>query len=105
MVGTEAMAQSFTPETARAFDHYSLTNATVIRQACAARGCKCEPYSDVFTFQRWLAQGRAVRKGEHGTRILTLVPVTRRDPENGELAVSLVTESQLSLIPIAPQDG
>ena len=35
--------------------------------------CGCEPYADVFTFNRWKAQGYFVRRGEHGVR-LPIVP-------------------------------
>ena len=40
---------------------------------------------NVFTFQAWRALGRSVRKGEHGVRVLTWVPVAGKEAsEQGE---------------------
>lgn len=36
------------------------------------------PRVNVFTFHAWKALGRSVRKGEHGVRVLTWVPVPER---------------------------
>ena len=58
-----------TPEHAKQFDYYSERNAEILRSVCA----KCEPYKSWFTFNRWLAQGKAVTKGQHGTKIIILV--------------------------------
>ena len=41
------------------FDHHSETNIKLLRQHYT---CGCEPYEDVFTFNRWLSQGFAVKK-------------------------------------------
>ena len=51
---------SFTPETARHFDRYSIANAVTVKQALP---CGCEPYVDVFTYRRWKAQGFQVQRG------------------------------------------
>jgi hypothetical protein len=46
--------------------------------------CDCEPYSDVFTFHRWVAQGRVVRKGEKAMAHLAFVPTGRSREETDE---------------------
>ena len=42
------------------------------------------PRENVFTFHAWKALNRHVRKGEHGVRITTWVPITKRNLETGE---------------------
>ena len=73
-----------TPQDARTFDTFSVANAVAVKTALAERGCPCEPYADVFTFRRWIAQGRAVRKGEHGIRLPIVVERVNEDKETGE---------------------
>ena len=72
---------------AQTFDGYSVTNAAILQGVAAARGCTCEPYQDFFTYQRWLAQGFQVRKGEHSTRLAVFVAVSKRDPDTGETQI------------------
>jgi antirestriction protein ArdC len=44
------------------------------------------PRENVFTFHAWRALGRTVRKGEHGVRVLTFVPIAGRvDDVTGEV--------------------
>lgn len=45
--------------------------------------CECEPYQDVFTYNRWKAQGYQVRRGEHGCRVTTWVPKDKDNPDKG----------------------
>ena len=49
--------------------------------------CECEPYSDFFTFNRWIAQGYGVVKGEKAIKISSFVPVSKNsdDDENQKL--------------------
>jgi len=68
-----------TADDARTFDGYSVANAIAVKAALSDRACTCEPYADVFTFNRWIAQGRAVRKGEHGIRLTVYVAARRHD--------------------------
>jgi hypothetical protein len=63
---------TFTPETARQFDRFSVANAVTVKQALP---CGCEPYVDVFTCKRWKAQGFQVQRGE-GNRDHKRVPTT-----------------------------
>lgn len=43
-----------------------------------------EPRVNVFTFNAWLALGRAVKKGEKGVKILTVVEGATIDKKTGE---------------------
>lgn len=45
-----------------------------------------KPRENVFTFHAWCGLGRCVRRGEHGVRICTWVPMTRTDPQTGEIS-------------------
>lgn len=47
-------------------------------------GCECSPYSDVFTFDRWIAQGRSVKKGEKSMCLHTFIPVRGRKNAAGQ---------------------
>jgi len=70
---TEAEAKTFTR-----------LSVAIYAQIIEQLACDCEPYADTFTFNRWIAQGMAVRKGEHGIKFHTFVPVegkTNDDPE------------------------
>jgi antirestriction protein ArdC len=42
------------------------------------------PRENVFTFAAWKALGRVVKKGEHGVRIVTVIPCTKKNEETGE---------------------
>ena len=44
------------------------------------------PRENVFTFNAWKALGRVVKKGEHGVKVVTWVPCTKKDNETGEEA-------------------
>jgi antirestriction protein ArdC len=70
--GLNTMTEKMTPESATSFDRYSMINAVIVKHE---RKCECEPYEDIYTYARWQAQGYQVRKGEHGTRITTFIPV------------------------------
>jgi hypothetical protein len=55
----------------------------------AARGipvAEIRPRENVFTYHAWRALGRQVRRGEHGVKVTTFVPMQRRerDPSTGE---------------------
>ena len=71
----------------RAQSGLSLINYPAIISGFAARGIpedQIRPRENVFTFDAWKAQGRFVRKGEHGVKVITRVPITRTvDEEDG----------------------
>ena len=39
------------------------------------------PRENIFTFHAWKAKDRQVKKGEHGVKIITYVPMTKTDDE------------------------
>ena len=73
---------SFTPETARSFDRYSVANAVAIREALS---CDCQPYQDVFTYRRWQAQGYQVQRGQRSIRLPLVKLVERENAETGKV--------------------
>lgn len=50
---------------ARTFDMYSERNAATAEDGCESG--ECVAYESIFTFKRWIAQGRVVRKGQKAT--------------------------------------
>lgn len=71
---------TMTAEQATTFDRESSSNATLLKSVLA---CNCNPYADVFTFNRWKAQNMCVNKGEHGIRLPLIREVTEQN-ENGD---------------------
>jgi len=70
---------TFTPETARTFEHgESIPHAVLLAQAAQARGCTCEAYVDWFTYNRWQGQGYQVQKDEHGVKLTTFKTVEEK---------------------------
>ena len=72
---------SFTPETARQFDRYSIANAVTVKQSLP---CGCEPYVDVFTYRRWKGQGFQVQRGENAIRLPLIYSRIEKDAATGE---------------------
>ncbi len=72
---------AFTPETARRFDRYSISNAAALKDTLS---CGCEPYVDVFTYRRWKAQGFQVKKGETAIKLPLIFQRTETDAATGE---------------------
>ena len=72
-------------------EQQALTNATTnqstmnyraILEGFSAMGIPMEqitPRENVFTYNAWRALGRQVRKGEHGVRVVTFVPMSVKD--------------------------
>lgn len=72
---------------ARATQEQSVSNYPAIFAGFTAKGIPesdIKPRENVFTFNAWRALGRTVKRGEHGVKVVTWVPMTRRDPETGE---------------------
>ncbi len=81
----------FTPETARTFDRFSIANAAQAMRDLQEAGCcrgACQPYEDIYTFNRWAAQGYYVRKGQHGAKLSIIIENTKEDEEGNKTAVS-----------------
>jgi antirestriction protein ArdC len=75
----------------RAVSGQSWTNYTAIFQGFVAKGIpenEILPRENVFTYHAWRALGRQVRRGEHGVKVTTFVPMEKKtgetDPETGE---------------------
>lgn len=77
------MTEKMTAETAVRFDTFSPTNAAIVE----ARACTCEAYKDIFTYNRWKAQGYQVQKGQKATTITTYSPITKEDEITGEKTI------------------
>ena len=79
-----AQRHTFTPETARRFEHgESIPHTVLLAQAAQQRGCTCEAYVDWFTYRRWQGQGYQVQKGEHGVKLTTFRTVEEQG-RNGQ---------------------
>lgn len=94
-----------TAEEATSFDRYSVGNAVAVKSALA---CGCEPYADVFTFPRWIAQGFVVRKGQKAIKIPVIV--SKIDTESNETiklfrASAVFCRCQVILLSDKPQSA
>lgn len=72
----------------RAVTGQSLSNYPQIFKGFMAQGIAEDnilPRENVFTYQAWKALGRQVRKGEHGVKVCTFIPMELKDgkDENG----------------------
>lgn len=56
----------------------------ILMATARSRGCTCEPYTDWFTFRRWLAQGYHVKKGEHGVKLGIIISEEQTKTVDGE---------------------
>ncbi len=89
---TRKPARFATPDQARSFDRQSWHNAAMAAQVLVDRGtCKgeCVPYQDIFTYERWRAQGFQVKRGEHGVKLSVLVHRTREDDDGNTVDYSV----------------
>lgn len=69
----------------RAVSNQSLTNWPTIFAGFLAMGIPesdIRPRENVFTYHAWRALGRQVRRGEHGVKITTFVPMKDDDKAN-----------------------
>ena len=73
----------------RAASGSALTNYPAIFAGFEAMGipeAEILPRVNVLTFEAWRALGRHVRKGEHGVKVVTWVPLADKvDAETGEV--------------------
>ena len=79
---------TLTAEQAVTFERHSLTNAMILAQAAADRGCECEPYKDWYTYRRWAAQGYQVQRGEKSVALLTYAETEKTDEKTGKVITS-----------------
>lgn len=72
---------TMTKEQATTFNRFSIINAHTVLEFLP---CGCQPYTDVFTFNRWKAQGFIVKKGEHGVKIPVIGTNIKHDDNTGQ---------------------
>ncbi len=73
-----------TPHQARTFQTYSAENATTVVMNLE---CGCEPYVEVFTYNRWKAQGFQVQKGMKSIKI-PVYGTSTGENEGGEVVTN-----------------
>ena len=64
----------------RAQSGQSLGNYPAIFEGFMAKGIpetEILPCENVFTFHAWKAKGRTVKRGEHGVKVVTYVPMSK----------------------------
>ena len=64
---------------------YSIRHIAILAAASEERGCQCQAYRDYFTYQRWLAQGMQVQKGQKGVKLHTFQTGEKEDPNTGKI--------------------
>ena len=70
--------------------HNALTNGSMINYSTIFSGFAdkgigdIKPRENIFTFHAWKALGRSVKKGEHGVKIITWVPMSKKTVEGTE---------------------
>ena len=68
----------------RAVGSNSMANFIPIIEGFAQKGIAVDdirPRENVFTYNAWRALGRQVRKGEHGVKVTTWIPVKGKEDE------------------------
>jgi hypothetical protein len=78
------MKQKMTSQQAVQFEQTSETSTQILEAAARERGCSCQPYVDWFTFDRWIAQSKVVKKGEHGIRLMSYQKRQVEDKQKGD---------------------
>lgn len=71
---------TMTAAQATTFGTYSVANAAQVKHALA---CGCEPYQDVFTYNRWKALGFQVQRGEKAIKIPVVKVVAVENKDTG----------------------
>lgn len=75
---TTTTRHPITAEQAMSFNRYSVANASQVQSRLK---CGCEPYRDVFTYNRWRALGLQVMRGQKAIKL----PIIIEDEEDGEV--------------------
>lgn len=76
-------APKMTAEEARSFDQVSIGNAMMV-DLLLKKKCDCHAYEDVFTYNRWRAQGYQVQRGEKSIKLPLVKVVTEENEDTGE---------------------
>lgn len=88
---------------ARAVESNSVSNYGTIFEGFLARGIPEDdilPRTNVFTYAAWKALGRQVKKGEHGVKICTFIPMEskEKDPETGEVKIKTSSRPRMTTV-------
>jgi antirestriction protein ArdC len=78
----------------RAVNGQTLSNWPAIIAGFLAKGIPeqdIRPRENVFTYNAWRALGRQVRRGEHGVKVCTYIPVRDKDSPDESTAESKPT--------------
>ena len=96
--------RSMTAAEARSFDRYSNANAASVMTALQ---CGCRPYEDVFTYNRWRAQGQQVQRGQKAIKLPVIVSreVKDQDSEEARFIKLLRTTAVFCRHQVAPITG
>ena len=70
---------TMTQQQATQFSHRSPVNATIVVRTLK---CGCKPYEDVFTYNRWRAQGWQVQRGQKAIKLPIII---EKEGDDGEL--------------------
>jgi hypothetical protein len=70
------MRKQFNNQNAKEFDRFSPANYMLIKSQLT---CTCEPYEDIFTLNRWNAQGYKIIKGQKAIKINAYIPIDIKD--------------------------
>ena len=86
---TEKQRQIAEEALARAANGRTTSNWGAIFAGFEAKGIPADdirPRENVLTYHAWRAKGRQVRRGEHGVKVLTWIPIeeTRREKAEAE---------------------
>lgn len=72
------MKEQMTKEQATSFSHVSLIHAIIVERTLQ---CGCKAYVDVFTYNRWQAQGFQVKRGEKALKLAIIREVVDETDE------------------------
>ena len=94
-ITAEAKAQQQLESLNRAVNGKSFQNEMLaIVEFESAGFTDVRPRENVFTFNAWKALGRVVKKGEHGVKVVTWIPIrTKETDENGEQIVKTIPKT------------
>ena len=84
---TQTQLQQSHESLSRAVSFQSTMNYEPIIRGFESKGIPISdirPRENVFTFNAWKALGRTVRKGEHGVKVVTFVPVSSKETPDGK---------------------
>ena len=87
----------------RALTNESLSNYNTIINGFISRGISeddIKPRENIFTYAAWKALGRQVKKGEHGIKICTFIPIDskEKDKKTGEVVFKTSSRPRMTTV-------